>query len=225
MEWSPIIISLKTAVISIGIVYLLGIVVADRVMAIKSAKLQMLIDVILTLGLVLPPTVIGFMLLSIFGSRGVVGIWLLEWFAIKIVFSWQATVIAAIVISFPLMYRSARGAFEQLDANILDAGRTLGMSEWDIFWKVKIPNAMPSLLAGGVLSFARGLGEYGATSMLAGNILNKTRTLPLAVASEVAAGNQDKASLYVIILVSISVVLLMALQCLGGLYYKKGVGK
>ena len=128
----------------------------------------------------------------------------IDYFSIKIAFSWAATVIAAIVMSFPLMYRSARGAFEQVDQNLVAAARTLGMSEWSIFWKVLIANAVPGVVSGGVLAFARGLGEFGATAMIAGNIAGKTRTLPMAVYSEVAAGNMDKAYSYVAIIVVIA---------------------
>ena len=112
--------------------------------------------------------------------------------------------LAAVVISFPLMYRSARGAFEQVDANLLYAGRTVGMSEWKIFWRVLFPNALSGILSGGILAFARGLGEFGATAMIAGNIAGKTRTLPLAVYSHVSAGDMEGAYQYVLILVVIS---------------------
>ena len=109
------------------------------------------------------------------------GQFFIDYFSIKIAFSWAATVIAAIVMSFPLMYRSARGAFEQVDQNLVAAARTLGMSEWSIFRKVLIANAVPGVVSGGVLAFARGLGEFGATAMIAGNIAGRTRTLPMAV--------------------------------------------
>ena len=115
-----------------------------------------------------------------------------------------ATVLAAVTMSFPLMYRSARGAFEQVDQNLVSAAKTLGMSEWAIFWKVLFANATPGILSGGVLAFARGLGEFGATAMIAGNIAGKTRTLPMAVYSEVAAGNMDAAYSYVAIIVVIA---------------------
>ena len=130
---------------------------------IRSRKLQLVCDGILTLPLVLPPTVAGFFLLYIFGVKRPVGRFFLEFFGTKIAFSWQATVLAAVAISFPLMYRSARGALQQVDENLLYAGRTLGMSEWCIFWKVWFPNAMYGILSGGILAFARGLGEFGAT--------------------------------------------------------------
>ena len=154
--------------------------------------------------LVLPPTVAGFFLLYLFGVKRPIGQFFIEYFSVKIAFSWTATVLAAVTMSFPLMYRSARGAFEQVDRNLVAAARTLGMSEWAIFWKVLFANATPGILSGGVLAFARGLGEFGATAMIAGNIAGKTRTLPMAVYSEVAAGNMDAAYSYVAIIVVIA---------------------
>lgn len=133
-----------------------------------------------------------------------IGQFFIEYFSVKIAFSWIATVLAAVTMSFPLMYRSARGAFEQVDQNLVAAARTLGMSEWAVFWKVLFANATPGILSGGVLAFARGLGEFGATAMIAGNIAGKTRTLPMAVYSEVAAGNMDAAYSYVAIIVVIA---------------------
>lgn len=211
MNISPILISIKTAGIAILITFFLGIALAQWVVSLKNERLKMVLDGILTLPLVLPPTVAGFFLLYIFGVKRPIGKFFLDYFSIKIAFSWGATVLAAVVISLPLMYRSARGAFEQVDENILNAGRTLGMSEWKIFWKLKMPLALPGVASGGVLSFARGLGEFGATAMIAGNIAGKTRTLPLAIYSEVAAGKMEQAYGYVAIIVIFSfvVVLLM----------------
>lgn len=211
MKVSPILISIKTAGIAILITFFLGIALAQWVVSLKNERLKMVLDGILTLPLVLPPTVAGFFLLYIFGVKRPIGKFFLDYFSIKIAFSWGATVLAAVVISLPLMYRSARGAFEQVDENILNAGRTLGMSEWKIFWKLKMPLALPGVASGGVLSFARGLGEFGATAMIAGNIAGKTRTLPLAIYSEVAAGKMEQAYGYVAIIVIFSfvVVLLM----------------
>ena len=166
MEISPIIVSMKTASVSIVITFFLGLAAAYGVERIRSRKLQLVCDGILTLPLVLPPTVAGFFLLYIFGVKRPVGRFFLEFFGTKIAFSWQATVLAAVAISFPLMYRSARGALQQVDENLLYAGRTLGMSEWCIFWKVWFPNAMSGILSGGILAFARGLGEFGATAMI-----------------------------------------------------------
>lgn len=204
MEWSPILISLKTASLSIFITFFIGIAVAYWVVRMRYEKLKMVCDGILTLPLVLPPTVAGFFLLYIFGVKRPLGQFFLDFFGVKIAFSWGATVLAAVVISFPMMYRSARGAFEQVDSNLLNAGRTLGMSEWRIFWRVLFPNALSGILSGGILAFARGLGEFGATAMIAGNIEGKTRTLPLAVYSKVSAGDMEGAYQYVFILVVIS---------------------
>ena len=211
MDYSPIWISLKTASVSIVITFFLGILVAKWVVNIRHEKLKMILDGILTRPMVLPPTVVGFFLLYLFGVRRPVGMFFLEYFGYKIAFSWSATVIAAVVISFPLMYRSARGAFEQVDQNLIYAARTLGMREGKIFWRVIMPMALPGVASGGVLAFARGLGEFGATAMIAGNIAGQTRTLPLAIYSEVAAGNMEGAYDYVLIIVCIS---LLAIFCL-----------
>lgn len=204
MDLSPVLISMKTAAAAIIITFFVGIAVAYWVVNMKHEKLKMIFDGILTLPLVLPPTVAGFFLLYIFGVKRPAGKLLLEFLGVKIAFSWGATVLAAVVISFPLMYRSARGAFELVDSNLLYAGRTLGMSEWSIFWRILFPNAMSGILSGGILAFARGLGEFGATAMIAGNIAGKTRTLPLAVYSNVAAGDMQGAYQYVLVLVVIS---------------------
>ena len=209
MDISPIIISLKTAAISMILTFLLGLLIAKFVVNIKFEKVKIILDGILTLPLVLPPTVIGFFLLMIFGVNRPVGKFLLEFMGIKIVFSWWATVLASVVISFPLMYRSARGAFEQVDENLIMAGRTLGMSERKIFWRIIMPMALPGVASGGILAFARGLGEFGATAMIAGNIANRTRTLPLAIYSEVAAGNMDSALNYVLIVTIISFIIII----------------
>ena len=204
MDWSPILISMKTAGLSILITFFIGIFAAWAVVSLKNEGWRLFWDGVLTLPLVLPPTVAGFFLLYIFGVKRPVGQFFIDYFSIKSAFSWAATVIAAVVMSFPLMYRSARGAFEQVDQNLVAAARTLGMSEWCIFWKVLIANAVPGVVSGGVLAFARGLGEFGATAMIAGNIAGRTRTLPMAVYSEVAAGNMDKAYGYVAIIVVIA---------------------
>ena len=204
MDWSPIFISMKTASLSILITFFIGLIVAWGIVKMKNDKIKIALDSVFTLPLVLPPTVVGFFLLWIFGVRGPIGRFFIDFFAVKIAFSWYATVIAAVGMSFPLMYRSARGAFEQVDTNLLDAGRTLGMSEWKIFWKVLFANALPGIISGGILAYARGLGEFGATAMLAGNIAGQTRTLPMAVYSDVAAGNMGSAFNYVVVIVVIA---------------------
>lgn len=216
MNWSPILISMKTASLSIVITFFLGVWTARIVVMSKSQKFKTVVDGILTLPMVLPPTVAGFFLLMIFGVKRPLGQFFLEVFGVKIVFSWAATVIAATVISFPLMYRAARGAFEQVDKTLIYAARTLGFSEGKIFWRVIMPAAMPGVLSGAILAFARGLGEFGATAMLAGNIAGKTQTLPLAIYSEVAAGKMSAAYQYVWIIVVISFLVVVLMNVLAG---------
>ena len=212
MDWSPVLISMKTASLSIFITFFLGIFAAGVVIRLKNETSKIICDGILTLPLVLPPTVAGFFLLYLFGVKRPIGQFFIDFFGVKIAFSWGTTVLAAVVMSFPLMYRSARGAFEQVDPDLTAAARTLGMSEWEIFWKVLFANATPGILSGGVLAFARGLGEFGATSMIAGNIAGKTRTLPMAVYSEVAAGNMGAADRYVAVIVVIAFVSILLMN-------------
>jgi molybdate transport system permease protein len=204
MDISPILISMRTASAAIVATFFLGLSLAKLVADIRRKELRMILDGILTLPLVLPPTVAGFFLLSAFGVRGPVGKFFLDFFSVRIAFSWSATVLAAVAISFPLMYRSSRGALEQVDPNLIYAARTLGFSEWRIFWQVSFPSALPGIASGAVLAFARGLGEFGATAMIAGNIAGKTRTLPLAIYSAVSAGDMDEAYRYVLIIVIFS---------------------
>ena len=212
IDLSPLIISLRTATLSIIVTFFLGVAAAQLVYRLKSKTMKTILDGLFTLPLVLPPTVAGFFLLYIFGMRRPIGKFFIEYFAVKVAFSWGATVLAAVVISFPLMYRSARGAFEQVDPDVLSAGRTIGMSEWKIFWKVQLPIAWPGVISGAVLAFARGLGELGATAMIAGNIKGKTRTLPLAVYSAVASGNMKEAGKYVAVLVCISFIVVICMN-------------
>ena len=212
MDWSPVLISMKTASLSIFITFFLGIFAAGVVIRLKNETSKIICDGILTLPLVLPPTVAGFFLLYLFGVKRPIGQFFIDFFGVKIAFSWGATVLAAVVMSFPLLYRSARGAFEQVDPDLTAAARTLGMSEWEIFWKVLFANATPGILSGGVLAFARGLGEFGATSMIAGNIAGKTRTLPMAVYSEVAAGNMGAADRYVAVIVVIAFISILLMN-------------
>ncbi|MDG2774721.1 ABC transporter permease subunit, partial [Vibrio parahaemolyticus] len=167
MEISPILISLKTATVATFFTFIFGVIAAKLVLDIKSERIKAVLDTVFTIPLVLPPTVIGFLLLLIFGVKRPVGRFLLEFMGIRIIFSWQATVIAAFVIAFPLMYRTAKGAFEQVDENLILAARTLGMSEMKIFFKILLPLASPGVLGGVILSFARALGEFGATAMIA----------------------------------------------------------
>jgi molybdate transport system permease protein len=215
MEISPILISLRTASVATFFTFIFGIFAAKLVLDIKSERIKAILDTIFTIPLVLPPTVIGFLLLLVFGVKRPIGRFLLEFMGIRIVFSWQATVIAAFVIAFPLMYRTAMGAFEQIDENLIMAARTLGMSETSIFFRIMLPLASPGILGGAILSFARSLGEFGATAMIAGNIENKTRTLPLAIYSEVAAGNMKQASYYVAVVLAISFIVILLMNYFG----------
>jgi len=215
MEISPILISLRTASVATFFTFIFGIFAAKLVLDIKSERIKAILDTVFTIPLVLPPTVIGFLLLLVFGVKRPIGRFLLEFMGIRIVFSWQATVLAAFVIAFPLMYRTAMGAFEQIDENLIMAARTLGMSESSIFFRIMLPLASPGILGGAILSFARSLGEFGATAMIAGNIENKTRTLPLAIYSEVAAGNMKQASYYVAVVLAISFIVILLMNYFG----------
>jgi molybdate transport system permease protein len=178
----------------------------------RDGPLVALVDAVLLLPLVLPPTVVGFLLLLVFGRNGPIGKLLLH-FGTTLVFSWPATVIAAAVVSFPLMYLTARAALEQADPHFLQAARTLGASEWRVFREVALPLAWPGVLAGTILSFARALGEFGATLMLAGNIPGKTATIPIAIYFAVEANDIRRAVSWC------SVDLVISMTLLAGLYF------
>lgn len=209
MEWSPLIISLETAFTATFITFFLGIALAYGV--VRMNKGQVLMDAIITLPMVLPPTVVGFFLLLLFGKRSTIGQFLLQ-FDITLVFTWQAAVIAAVVVSMPLMYRTARGAFEQLDESIIHAARTLGVSEWRIFWHILLPNARHGILAGVILAFTRALGEFGATIMFAGNIPGRTQTMSTAIYAAVQANDYDLAYRWAMGLVLFSLLFVLAMN-------------
>ena len=213
LDWSPLFISLKTGVVATFISFFLGIYAARKVVKTTPGK-KAIIDGILTLPMVLPPTVAGFFLLLIFSKRRPFGIFLYETFDIKVVQSWLGCIIAATVIAFPLMYRNARAAFEQLDVNLIYAGRTLGMSDVAIFWKVVIPSAGPGIASGTILTFARALGEYGATSMLAGNIPGKTGTISQKIAMVIQDGDYAPAGVWVALVMMIAFVVIFAMNLL-----------
>lgn len=212
IDWSPLWISLHTVAATIVIVFFIGVIIAWWVERLQSQSLKIFADAVITLPMVLPPTVAGFFLLYFFGNNRFLGQLIYQLTGIKIAFSWLATVLAAAVISLPLMYRSARGALSQVDKGMLEAARSLGMTEWRIFWRIHLPNALPGIIAGGLLAFARGLGEFGATAMIAGNIAGRTRTLPLAVYSAVAAGDWDAAGWYVAVIVGICLLVVIGLN-------------
>ena len=210
MDFSPLWISLKVAVCATVFTFFLGLLSARLVLSLRAGKA--LIDGIFSLPMVLPPTVVGFFLLIIFGKNSLLGGLLLK-MGISVLFTWQGAVIAVVVVSFPIMYRTARGALEQVDVNLIYAGRTLGMSEMAIFWKVVVPTAGPGIISGTILTFARALGEYGATSMLAGNIPKKTATISQRIAMVVQDGDYMTAGVWVIIvmLIAFGVIVLMNL--------------
>lgn len=210
MELSPLWISMKTAFAATIITFFLGIAAAWFA-AKYTGKLKGLIDGILTLPMVLPPTVVGFFLLLIFGRNGPIGK-LLYSLGTQIIFSWSATVIAASVVAFPLMYKTARGAFEQIDRNLIHAARTLGVSEWRVFWRVAVPLAWPGIAAGTALAFARAIGEFGATLMIAGNIPGKTQTIPVAIFFNAEAGDMDKAFAWVLLVFILSLAMMTCMN-------------
>jgi molybdate transport system permease protein len=215
---SPLWISTKTVLTTTVITFFIGIFVA-RWMARYSGKGKSLIDGLFILPLVLPPTVVGFGLLLLFGKNGPLGEFL-SWFGATIVFSWPATVISAVIMTFPLMYMSAKAGFEQVDINVENAARTLGASEWRVFWTVTMPMAWPAVVAATILTFARALGEFGATLMLAGNIPGKTATIPVAIYFNIQAGHNDRALVLVAIVLAISFASLAALA-----YWKRKTPK
>ena len=212
LDWSPLYISLKTGAVATVISFFLGLFAARKVIK-AGPKIKAVADGLLTLPMVLPPTVAGFFLLLLFSRRRPLGMFLYDQFDIKVVQSWLGCIIAATVIAFPLMYRNARAAFEQIDVNLVYAGRTLGMSEGKIFWKVVIPTAGPGIISGTILTFARALGEYGATSMLAGNIPGKTGTISQKIAMVIQDGDYLTAGVWVIIvlIIAFTVIFLMNL--------------
>ena len=196
------IISIKTALTSTIITFVFGILIAYKMTCYKG-RYQSFIDTILTLPVILPPTVVGFFLLIIIGKNGPIGI-LLEDLDINLIFTWSATVISAAVVSFPIMYRTSRGAFEQIDEDMISAARTLGLSNKKIFLRIIIPLAYPGIISAIVLSFARALGEFGATLMIAGNIPGKTQTMPIAIFFAVESGDMNQAMLWVLIIIGIA---------------------
>ena len=211
MDGYPLYNSLRIAAISTVIIFFLGILAAYYV-----AKLPRLVkgalDVVLTLPLVLPPTVVGYFLLRLLGPRRAVGMWFLEAFDLKLTMVWYAAVFASAAVAFPLMYRTARGAFEAFDETLADAARTLGRSNTWIFWRVRMPCCRQGILAGTVLSFARALGEYGATAMIAGYTPGRTATISTTVYQLWRTGDDASAMKWVLINLAISAVVLTAVN-------------
>lgn len=213
MDWYPLYNSLRIAAISTVAVFMLGIFAAYYI-----AKLPRLakgvLDVVLTLPLVLPPTVVGWLLLCLLGPKRPLGAWVLEAFGIKLVMTWWSAIFATVVVAFPLMYRTARGAFESFDENLAYAGQTLGLSNTFIFWRIRMPACRQGILAGTVLAFARALGEYGATSMLIGYTPGKTATISTTVYQLWRTNDEAGAFRWVLVNLAISAVVLLIVNLL-----------
>ena len=207
LDWSPLLVTLKTTLTAIVFIFIFGLAAAYFCLHRKST-VRNIFDTIFTIPMVLPPTVCGFLLLLLLGGNTPIGQWFID-IGFPLIFSWPATVIAAVVVAFPLMYRGALGAFDNLDPNMLDAARTLGWSEAKIFFKIMLPLSWSSIAASTVLAFARALGEFGATLFLAGNYLGITRTIPIAIYFEWMNGNTDIAIFWTIILVIFSFLVIM----------------
>ena len=211
MDWYPLFNSLRIALISCGVVFFTGIFAAYYVAQLPRA-IKGVLDVILTLPMVLPPTVVGYFLLLL-GTRRPLGQFFGQ-FGIRLVMNWYSAIFASIVVAFPLMYRTARGAFESFDEDLADAARTLGLSEGYVFWRVRMPVCRQGILAGAVLAFARALGEYGATSMLAGYTPGRTATIATTVYQLWRTDNEAAALQWVLVDVAISAVVLLAVNLL-----------
>ncbi|MDY4611101.1 MAG: molybdate ABC transporter permease subunit [Sphaerochaetaceae bacterium] len=212
-DYAPLWISLRASVLASIIVFVLGTLAARLCLNLRG-RFVWLLDVLFTLPMVLPPTVLGFFLLVLFGRNSFLG-GALGKLGIPVIFSWHATVVAAVVVSFPLMYKGAKGALEQVDMEHVWAARTLGMSEFKLFLTVMLPEAWPGILAGLALSFARALGEFGATLMIAGNIPGKTQTIPMAIYFATAGGDMETAWIWVGVITIVSCVALAIMNHLG----------
>ncbi|PEJ59334.1 molybdate ABC transporter permease subunit [Bacillus sp. AFS002410] len=207
----PLKISLKVTIVSGILVIILG-TIAGRILSMKSFKGKTLLETVLMLPLVLPPTVVGFLLLVIFGRQSFLGK-MIEWFFKQpLVFTWWAAVIASIIVAFPLMYQSAKTGFQSVDNEIEEAARVCGASEWKVFFFISIPLSFKAIISGSILSVARVLGEFGATLMFAGNIPGKTQTVPTAIYLAIDSGNMKMAWLWVLSMVFISFIMLLVVQ-------------
>ena len=223
MDWYPLLNSLRIAAISTVIVFFAGIVSAYYIARLPRLAKGVL-DVILTLPLVLPPTVVGWLLLLLLGPRRPLGLWFLETFDVKLVMTWWSAIFATVVVAFPLMYRTARGAFESFDQDLADAGRTLGRSNTWVFWRVQMPCCRQGIMAGTVLAFARSLGEYGATSMVAGYTPQRTATISTTVYQLWRTGNDQAALQWVLVNIVLSAVFLLTINLLESRQRQPGKG-
>jgi molybdate transport system permease protein len=221
MDISPLWISLKISLTATVFTFVLGLLAAWGCSYLHNGR--HIVDGLLSVPLVLPPTVVGFLLLTAFGRNTAFGVFL-ENIGLDLIFTWKGAVVAAVVISFPVMYRGARGAIEQVDENLIHAARTLGMGEYAIMRRIILPAAWPGIAASAVLSFARALGEFGATIMIAGNIPGRTQTMSIAVYTAMQGGNRELAFKWVVIILAFSVTILLLTNYLtSGVYRKKHV--
>ena len=212
MDWSPLYISFTAAFYATLFSLLAGTFCAWGVTNLKG-QLKAFCDCLCTLPLVLPPTVLGFFLLVIFGNKHFLGKFLTH-VGMAVVFNQRATIVAATVVAFPLVYRTVRASFEQINTSIIYAAKTLGLSEWKIFYRLMVPLSLPGITAGAVLAFTRALGEFGATMMLAGDIPGKTETIPVAIWAATESGHMERAYLWVLIILTISFTTIMILNML-----------
>lgn len=210
----PVFLSLRVSVLAVVLVFFAGVAVA-RLMAGRDFAGKDAVDAVLTLPLVLPPTVAGFGLLLLFGKQGPLGRLLYYLWGVSVVFNWWGAVIASTVVAFPLLYQTVRASFQGVDKNIENAARTLGAGEWRVFWTISLPLAWPGLVAGVVLAFARALGEFGATLMVAGNIPGRTETVPLAIYTAVETGDNHTALVLVGIMTLLSFAVIFWVNRLG----------
>ena len=213
MDWFPLLNSLRIAAISAVIVFFVGIAAAYYIARLPRV-IKGILDVVLTLPLVLPPTVVGYLLLLLLGPKRPLGMWILNTFSVKLTMQWWSAIFAVTVVVFPLMYRTARGAFESFDETLADAGRTLGLSGSYIFWRIRLPYCRQGILAGTVLAFARAIGEYGATSMIAGYTPGRTATVATEVYQLWRTGDDAMAIRWVLINIAISAVVLLTVNLL-----------
>lgn len=209
--FEPIFLSIRVALLATVIAFFLGVLFA-YLLTKKKVPGKNIWETILILPMILPPSIVGYLLLKVFGKRGPIGAFLLDTFGIQIVFTWIACVIAATVVALPLMYQNAKGAFQSVDPSYELAAKTLGSSSFKVFRTVTFPLSCPGIVSGIVLTFARALGEFGATLMLAGNIPGKTQTIPTAIYYAVVVGKDEKASMLVLIMVLFSFALVFGLN-------------
>ena len=221
MDWFPLLNSLRIAAVSTLLVFFLGIFAAHAISKLPRL-VKGILDVVLTLPLVLPPTVVGWLLLVLLGPNRPLGSWVLETFGVRLVMNWWSAVFASVVVAFPLMYRTARGAFESFDQDLADAGRTLGRSDAWVFWRIQMPVCKQGILAGTVLAFARALGEYGATSMIAGYTPGRTATISTTVYQLWRTNDNTGALKWVLVNLALSAAFLLAVNLLESRRAQKG---